>query len=185
MKRQIENESSVNLESASRMQKDFENSTSTLELALHQWIPKLPGSMLAVETSAEDQKVQSILNSAEAYRQASLVYLFRTVLGYPRMSSKVQAHAKQALQACLRVVVFAGPMSALLWPLFVASCEAVDEMDQNVSRTVFKYLEQRQNMQNIVFAWDVAEDIWRRREHERELDWRDVTDERGGSIVFG
>jgi hypothetical protein len=53
-------------------------------------------------------------------------------------------------------------MCALLWPLFTASCEAVDDVDRNVARTVFRHLESRQAMQNIVTAWEVAEEVWRR-----------------------
>ncbi|KAI9889917.1 MAG: hypothetical protein M1814_004640 [Vezdaea aestivalis] len=184
-KQQLGMERQRSPERGASAQTEFETTVATLELALYQWIPKLPGSLLPTEIPADDNRLQAILNNAEAYRQSCLVYLFRTVQGYPRGSSKVQAHMKQALQACLRVIVFAGPLSALLWPLFVASCEAFEENDKRTARTVFTHLEQRQGMQNIALAWKVAEDVWQRRELDQELDWRVVTDERGGSIVFG
>lgn len=49
----------------------------------------------------------------------------------------MQQHSKLALQACERVVDWAGPMSALLWPLFVSSCEAVEFGDREMARRAF------------------------------------------------
>lgn len=161
-KHQVEVESRTSSNSSASMRAKFETTAATLELAFHQWTPKFPGNLSPAEIPSDDGRLQSILHNAEAYRQACLVHLFRAVHGHPSISVRVQTHTKQALQACLRVIIFAGPLAALLWPLFVAACEAQEEVDRNVARTVFKHLGQRQGMQNIVLAWDFAEDVWRR-----------------------
>ncbi|KAI4129232.1 MAG: hypothetical protein LQ338_002344 [Usnochroma carphineum] len=173
-------------EKASNMRSDFETNTSSIELALHQWIPKIPAVVVATENPADDSRLQSILNNAEAHRQAAFVFLYRNLLSQPRSSAKVQTSAKQALQTCLRVVIFSGPMAALVWPLFTAACEAIEDNDRNVARTVFRHLETRQGMNNIVTAWEVCEEIWRRRDAgQGDVEWRDVAQDLGREVIFG
>ncbi|MCJ1255073.1 hypothetical protein MMC24_002889 [Lignoscripta atroalba] len=171
---------------ANNMRSEFDTNAANIELALHQWIPKVPASVVAVDTPADDSRLQSILNNAEAHKQAAIIYLYRNILSHPRSSPKVQTPAKQALQACLRVVIFSGPMAALLWPLFTAACEALEDTDRNVARTVFRHLESRQGMNNIVTAWEVCEEIWRRGDAgEVEAGWREVAQSMGREVIFG
>ncbi|MCJ1352109.1 MAG: hypothetical protein MMC33_002093 [Icmadophila ericetorum] len=188
VKRSLEKEELNNpgQDKTNSMRSDFDNNCRNIELSLQQWIPKIPASMVAVETPADDSRLQSVLNNAEAYKQAALIYLYRDILSHPRSSSKVQTPAKQALQACLRVVIFSGPMATLLWPLFTAACEAIEDVDRNVARTVFTHLESRQGMNNIVTGWEVCEEIWRRGDAgETEMVWREVAQQMGREVIFG
>lgn len=52
-------------------------------------------------------------------------------------------------------------MGALLWPLFVAACEAVTDEDRGVARRAFGMVERRQGMINIKWAWDIVQEVWR------------------------
>lgn len=96
-------------------------------------------------------------------------------------------------------------MGALLWPLFVASCQAVMEQDRQLARDAFQLVEKRQGMINIKWAWDIVQEVWRvadRMEKSNDdqapgardstvLDvstpdlWRKVSKQMGISIVFG
>jgi hypothetical protein len=80
-----------------------------------------------------------------------------------------------------------GPMSALLWPLFVSACEATTAEDRALALDAFGGTERRQGMNNIMRAWEVVQEVWRRADSEEgaEVDWRDICEERGFSIVFG
>ena len=170
----------------STMRTDFETNTASIDLALHQWVPKLPASVMTIETPADDSRLQSVLINAEAHRQACLIFLNRTMLGNARNTQKVQTPVKQALQACLRVVIFSGPMAGLVWPLFTAAVEAVEEVDRNVAKTVFQHLEQRQGMGNIMTAWEVCIELWRRSDvGQGEQNWRDVARDMGREVIFG
>ena len=170
----------------STMRIDFETNTASIDLALHQWVPKVPASAMTIEAPADDSRLQSVLINAEAHRQACLIFLNRTVLGTPRTAPKVQTPVKQALQACLRVVIFSGPMAGLVWPLFTAAVEAVEEVDRNVAKTVFQHLEQRQGMGNIMTAWEVCMELWRRSDlGQGEPHWRDVARDMGREVIFG
>lgn len=138
-------EASGNLSKATVLRTELESTSHAIELALTNWVPSIP----SISTSpphgeseldldeASDSRLQSILNNAEAYRQSAFIYLYKDIKNYPRRSKKVQQHSKLALQACERVVNWAGPMSALLWPLFVSSCEAVEFEDREMARGAF------------------------------------------------
>ena len=78
-------------------------------------------------------------------------------------------------------------MPALLWPLFVAACEATTEEDRALALDAFIGLERRQGMRNIMRGWEVVQEVWRRADlqHCGEVNWRDVCAERGLNIVFG
>jgi hypothetical protein len=132
-----------------------------------------------------DNRIQSIICNAEAYRQAAFVYLHHNIKGLPRRSSTVQYHAKATLAACLRVVMYEGPMATILWPLFIGACEAVKEVDREIARTAFREAVSRQGMMNISQAWEVVEEVWRRADREaREVRWEEVCQELGFNIVF-
>lgn len=97
-----------------------------------------------------------------------------------------------SLVACSSVVqlaekCFNGPMSALLWPLFVAACEAVTEDDRELALKAFEGTERRQGMNNIARAWEVVREIWRRKDlpDGEGVEWKSVCEEMGFSIVFG
>lgn len=170
----------------SNLRAEFDNNTSSIELALHQWIPKIPPTVVTLENQSDDSRLQSIKNNAEAHKQACFVFLYRNLLSLPRSDNKVQTPTKVTLQACLRVVIFSGPMATLVWPLFTAACEAIEDVDRNVARTVFRHLETRQGMNNIVTAWEVCEEIWRRSDAgQTDVEWREVARSMEKEILFG
>lgn len=141
-----------------------------------------------------------------AYRHSCFVYLYHTIYGHPRTHSSVQTHAHTALSHCLQTCSYAGPMGALLWPLFVASCEAVTEQDRQLASDAFKLVEKRQGMVNIKWAWDIVQEVWRLADERGQCGgeqgedannsisgvgvstpdlWRQVSKQMGISIVFG
>lgn len=137
-------EADGNTRKAAVLRTELESTCQAIENALKNWNPVLPVITDVSEqcnheegNAASDFRMQSILNNAEAYRQAAFVYLYRYIKDCPRKSVKVQRHSRAALEACARVVDWQGPMSALLWPLFIASIEAVDESDRELSRSAF------------------------------------------------
>ena len=95
-------------------------------------------------------------------------------------------------------------MGALLWPLFVASCEAASLGDRGLARQAFVAVERRQGMMNIERAWVIVQEVWRRADYEEANEqllagraggqaaglkgkdlWRTVSEEMGVTIVFG
>ncbi|KAI9052139.1 hypothetical protein LZ554_003501 [Drepanopeziza brunnea f. sp. 'monogermtubi'] len=178
---------------ASVLRTELESTSQAIENALTSWRP-------------------TIYHNASAYRHSSLVYLHRTIRAQPRSHPAVQKHTHLALRACASVVALAaqcrdgdGPMSALLWPLFVAACEATRASDREMAVAAFGGIERRQGMTNIRRAWDVVREVWRRVDEGGDGDgdrdgeeggggeggggddvcWRAICEEGGFSIVFG
>jgi Fungal specific transcription factor domain len=181
---------------ASILRTEIESTAHGIELALAKWQPQLTPPIkiesVAAESFAEATRIQSILNNAEAYRHSAFVYLYRIIRLRPRSHFSVQKHAHLSLLACSSVVQLAEQfhnvsMPALLWPLFVAACEATTEEDRALATDAFIGLERRQGMRNIMRAWEVVQEVWRRADlqHCGEVNWRDVCAERGLNIVFG
>ncbi|KAJ9149420.1 C6 finger domain-containing protein [Pleurostoma richardsiae] len=121
-----------------------------------------PGNLRHHSCRRENARLQSIFNNAMAYRHSALVYLYREVHELARSHPAVQHHARLALRHCAATCSHAGPMSALLWPLFVAACDAVAREDREVARRAFAAIDRRQGMTNIRRAWDIVQEVWRR-----------------------
>lgn len=107
-------------------------------------------------------RLQSILHNALAYKHSALVYLYRTVHELERSHEAVQRHTRASLRHSAGTVSAKGPMGALLWPLFVAACEATAEEDRALARQTFLGVEKRQGMMNIERAWEIVQEVWRR-----------------------
>ncbi|VUC31284.1 unnamed protein product [Clonostachys rosea] len=151
---------------------ELETTTAAIQVALTQWQPMLPpedvSSSSEPETLKERSRLRSIVNNAHAYRHSAFVYLYRTIRKYPRSHALVQQHTRLSLQHCMGTVSNEGPMSALLWPLFVAACEATDEADRDLARQSFVAIDRRQGMANIDRAWTVVQEVWRRADDEEK-----------------
>jgi len=119
-------------------------------------------------SATERDRLHSILHNALAYRHSAFVYLYRTLYAYPRSHQAVQTNAHAALVHCVATVAYAGPMGALLWPLFAAACEAVSTEDRGLAERAFSAIRKRQGMMNIERAWEVVQEVWRR------ADWTEV-----------
>ena len=167
------------------MQADLDTGAENIELFLQQWKPSVPASS-PLEGPSGDARLQSIISHAEAYKHAALVHLHREVYGLPRTAPQVQDSVKNTFQACLRVMMFSGPIKGLLWPLFTAAAEAIDQVDMNVARTCFGQLEKKQGMNSIMVGWEVCEELWSRRSTgDDAMCWRQVAEQMGREIIFG
>lgn len=150
---------------------ELETTTAAILAALEQWQPVLaPSDEIIYEDldegningKGEQGRIQSILNNALAYRHSAFVYLYRIIRDYPRSHPLVQHHAHLSLTHCVGTVSHEGPMSALLWPLFVAACEATSVVDRQLARQAFVAIDRRQGMINIERAWCIVQEVWRR-----------------------
>ncbi|KAK3315393.1 fungal-specific transcription factor domain-containing protein [Apodospora peruviana] len=120
------------------------------------------GTTAPSSSGERDGRIHSILHNALAYRHSAFVYLYRTIYAHRRSHHAVQTHAHLSLMHCVATVCHAGPMGALLWPLFVAACEAVDAKDRELAGRAFAAIKKRQGMMNIERAWEIVQEVWRR-----------------------
>lgn len=181
---------------------EFEITSQAIEVALEQWQPRLPPHMvfrngnlenIEGDPTLERTLLQPILHNALAYRHSAFVYLYRTIYGYAPRHKLVQKHAHMSLVHCAQIVALNGPMGALLWPLFVAACEAISAEDRTLTEQTFLEVAMHQGMINIEKAWGVVREVWKQLDllsatpyGSKDADlWRRVSKEMGVSIVFG
>ncbi|KAJ4199108.1 hypothetical protein NW759_016185 [Fusarium solani] len=189
---------------------EFETTASAIETALKEWHPILPLDTtstqdpqdLSADKAAERAHLQSILNNALAYYHSAFVWLYREIHSYSREHPLVQRHTHVSLTHCVGVVSNSGPMGALLWPLFVAACEATSLGDRELARQAFVTIGRRQGMLNIERAWRIVQEVWRRADKAEMMQheegammmtwvrrgghlWRRVSGDMGMTIVFG
>lgn len=187
------------LSKAAVLRTELETTGSAIQVALKHWQPAPPPES---NSPSERARLQSILNNALAYRHSAFVYLYRTIYEHPRSHALVQHHAHLSLTHCIGTVTGDGPMSALLWPLFVAACEATDPDDRDLAQQTFTAIDRVQGMTNIQRAWCIVQEVWRRAD-EQEIEaiilqqeemmkgrrggdlWRRVSRDMGMAIVFG
>ncbi|KKA27187.1 hypothetical protein TD95_004677 [Thielaviopsis punctulata] len=193
---------------AAILKTEFETRSAAIEIALDEWQPAVPNSYAPADgpgdTSTDPStpvlhpthgRLQSILNNALAYRHSGSVFLYRSMYRCAQDHPLVQRHTHAALVHCMRTVQNAGPMSALLWPLFVAACEARTEEDRELARKTFLAVDRRQGMVNIQNAWTIVQEVWKRvdeketgEKDEKEEDedlWRIVSNDLGITVVLG
>ncbi|GAW26479.1 putative fungal zn binuclear cluster domain-containing protein [Rosellinia necatrix] len=184
---------------------ELETTSQAIEAALSQWKPCLPPNIVIRDDDVlvlkgvereeipEMARLQSILHNALAYRHSAFVYLYRTIYGYSPKHKLVQQHSHTSLHHCVETTAARGPMSALLWPLFAAACEAISAEDRELAKKAFSEIEQRQGMTNIQEAWGIIQEVWKRLDLVEDDAatrtnpdlWRSVCADMGVTIVFG
>ncbi|KAK9784260.1 putative Fungal-specific transcription factor domain-containing protein [Seiridium cardinale] len=184
------------------LRSEFETTSRAIEVALERWQPSLPPNIrlrndrletVGGQDMPERNLLHSILHNALAYRHSAFVYLYRTIYGYSPNHPLVQRHVHNSLVYCSQCVDFKGPMGALLWPLFVAACEAITDEDRVLAERTFREFDTHQGMTNIDNAWGVVREVWKQHDllsvtpyGAKDADlWRRVSKEMGVCIVLG
>ncbi|KAE9582216.1 L-arabinose-responsive transcription regulator ARA1 [Colletotrichum fructicola] len=143
---------------------EYESITKSTEKALQSWQPSVDPSNILMsleeDGNAQHQHLEAMVHNAQAYRHSALVYLHRTVYGYPISHPEVQKNTHLSLESCMAVIASGGPANALLWPLYVAACEAVTDHDQGLAKSVFLEIGRRQGMVNIEQAQGTVLQRW-------------------------
>jgi Fungal specific transcription factor domain len=176
------------------LREEFDSTARCIELALTAWKPVLPPPTPTSSDPLEEARIQSMVSNAKAYRYSALVYLYHDIYVHPRNSSAVQKWTRLSLISCSKAIdypayCFEGPMSTLLWPLFMAACNAVEQTDRDLATKVFVAIDKRQGTKNIAHAWAVVVEVWGRGDFVEEIggnkvQWKDICQERDLNIVF-
>lgn len=105
-----------------------------------------------------EQREIAALN--EAFHWSGLVHLHRRVLGKPRHHADVQA-AVLRIHACLALVPLGSNAEAsVLFPLFTAACETLEEETRAVVRERLESIRCTAFLQ-VGKAWGLIEEVWR------------------------
>lgn len=112
-------------------------------------------------------QIQDSLQTAEAYRWATLLYLHQAV---PEIPSKPAAElAKQVLVKLATVPPTSRAIIVQIYPLLAAGCEAESAEDRTWVEERWAMMTQRMQIGNIDRCLEVVREVWERRDtHEAE-----------------
>lgn len=147
-----------------RVRRSKSNSPSTISHAmelkkmLQEWEPP------SLEEVPEDPTIdiQHTLQTAEAYRWATLLYLHQAV---PEIPSAPSAELGKKVMIFLATVPLSSRTVIVhIYPLIAASCEAVDEEDRHWVSQRWMSMAQRMKIGVIDRCADVVKEVWQRRD---------------------
>ncbi|TVY81333.1 Beauvericin cluster-specific repressor BEA4 [Lachnellula suecica] len=135
-----------------------------LKEAIEQWCPP----PLAAFERPEDptSEIQHALQTAEAYRYATLLYLHQAVPEIPSLTSAQLA--KKVLVYLATVPLSSRLVIVQIYPLLAAGCEAYDNEDRQWVEERWQSMVSRMWIGNIDRCWEVMTEVWRRRDAKEQ-----------------
>ena len=118
----------------------------------------LPASSASQPTGSQVRDLGSL---SEAFRYAALLYTERLASpNVPSTHSNFRNLVSQVVYYATSLEAGSGAEKFLLWPLFVAGSECVNELQQNIVRSKCRDIMARSGYMNNVAALDVLERLW-------------------------
>lgn len=148
-----------------------------LKMMIEQWDP--PEEIEDPEDPTTG--IQHAIETAEAYRWATLLHLHQAI---PELPSLTSTELSQKCMASIATVpIESRSVIVQLYPLMVAGCEAVDAEDRQWIRERWMVMKHRMRIGVIDKCMSVTEEVWRRKDdyearpiHQRKLvSTRDLT----------
>lgn len=137
---------------------DIYREAEVLQTAVENWMPP-SGEIPKVEDPSLE--VQHSVQTAQAYRWATLLYLHQAV---PEIPSRTTADLAHRILQCLKSVpVSSRAIVIQIFPLMAAGCEAVGE-NRNWVKHRWDTMRRRMKIGNLDRCWDVVKEVWRLRD---------------------
>ncbi|TVY56185.1 Beauvericin cluster-specific repressor BEA4 [Lachnellula cervina] len=147
-----------------------------LKEAIEQWSPP-PGS--AFERPEDPtSEIQHALQTAEAYRYATLLYLHQAVPEIPSFTSAQLA--KKVLVYLATVPLSSRLVIVQIYPLLAAGCEAWDSEDRQWVEERWGSMVSRMWIGNIDRCFEVMQEVWSRRDNDAAEKAEKENSRRGG-----
>ncbi|KIW96740.1 uncharacterized protein Z519_02131 [Cladophialophora bantiana CBS 173.52] len=149
-----------------RVRKTESNSLTIISTAmelkeqLQQW--QVPSAVVFERPEDPNSEVQHSIQTAEAYRYATLLYLHQAVPEIP--SDPAASLAKKVLVTLASVPLSSRATIVQIFPLFAASCEVTDPDDRNWVMQRWAAMIRRLKIGNVNSCWNVIQEVWTRRD---------------------
>ena len=131
-----------------------------LKEAIERWSPP-PGTSFE-RPEDPTSEIQHALQTAEAYRYATLLYLHQAVPEIPSLTSAQLA--KKVLVYLATVPLSSRLVIVQIYPLLAAGCEAWDKEDRQWVEDRWQSMAMRMLIGNIDRCWEVMQEVWSRRD---------------------
>ncbi|KAJ4327599.1 hypothetical protein N0V84_001988 [Fusarium piperis] len=130
-------------------------------LALQSWqfdTSRVAASLPGSPTQGQLRDLESL---SEAFRYAALLYTERLVSpSLPSGHQSIQSLVSQVIYYAANLETGSSAEKFLLWPLFVAGCECVNELQQDMVRSKCRDIMLRSGYMNNLAALEVLERLW-------------------------
>ena len=133
---------------------------SELQSMLQQW--EVPPAQMFETPIDETSEVRHSIQTAEAYRWATLLYLHQAVPELP--SEPAIELARRVLKLLATVPLSSRTTIVHIFPLFAASSEALSDEDRAWVRDRWEAMVARMNIGNVDSCWKVVKEVWNRRD---------------------
>ncbi|KAK6005846.1 hypothetical protein QM012_007488 [Aureobasidium pullulans] len=166
---------------------DFNARTSVLENEICSWKPAIPHHSCADDE--QDARTTMRLALSTAIHHALLIYFYRCVRGVmPMILQHYVESVAQNLETYHEFKLLFYPQGArigtVVWPSFIASCEAQDTDIRQRLLTCLRY-GALSGFKNGEKAEVVVKEVWRRRDAgEANASWRNILEELGAILVL-
>ncbi|KAL3477443.1 fungal-specific transcription factor domain-containing protein [Aspergillus californicus] len=108
--------------------------------------------------------------TTEAHRSAALIYLYRVVYDIGAPHALTMHQVKRCID-CLAAVPVSSPLiSAHVWPLFTAGCEATDPRDRNFVKQRLVDMYHQQRIKSLQKVWELMERVWLSKDFTRSVE---------------
>ena len=131
-----------------------------LKEAIVQWSP--PNCTTIERPEDPTSEIQHALQTAEAYRYATLLYLHQAVPEIPSWSAAQLA--KKVLVYLATVPLSSRLVIVQIYPLLAAGCEATEKEDRQWVEGRWQAMASRMWIGNIDRCWEVMQEVWSRRD---------------------
>lgn len=111
---------------------------------------------LTFSVAGDESGVLDVLDTAELYRIAALIFLERACRRKSRRSSEVEHLVEAGLAILQRLKV-----CAVMWPLFIIACEAETDEQRTIVLATFETSTKFRKAGNIPCVQGLAEAVWK------------------------
>ncbi|KAG7122939.1 hypothetical protein HYQ45_014217 [Verticillium longisporum] len=130
-------------------------------LALQSWEFDASRIQASLPSPATPSQIRDLGSLSEAFRYAALLYTERLASpNVPSNHSNFQNLVSQVVYYATSLEAGSSAEKFLLWPLFVAGSECVNELQQNIVRSKCRDIMTRSGYMNNLAALDVLERLW-------------------------
>jgi len=130
-------------------------------LALQNWNFDASRVSASLPEPCSQSQLRDLESLSEAFRYAALLYTERLVgPSLPSGHQSIQSLVSQVVYYATNLDTGSSAEKFLLWPLFVAGCECVNELQQNMVRSKCRDIMFRSGYMNNLAALEVLEKLW-------------------------
>lgn len=131
-------------------------------------------------------------NTAEAFRHAAYIYLYRVIDNIGAPDPRTLQHVKFCVDALRSTAITSPLLSVHAWPIFTAGCETLDATERNFCRQRLDDMFNDRKLLSLLRVKRAMEDVWVQKDQEAlfgadvgKLDCIDVLKQRGSNVELG